>query len=420
MDEQRTPIAGLLEKYESALSKYGVGYSTRLSMLQRAAVVVHRHQNAEYLDPRIIAEYFRELETRFYEGKVSRVHYHTSRREVQRLLWFVETGTLRQPNPEAGCRQSIPHGYAKFVSGFLSGDMHQNTRCDARWIAHKYFAWLTEHGFETLQAVGAREIQKFLLDCSGKMSINSMHNVRLYIAKLYKYLYEIGQSDSSYQELLSFKINRESKVYPLLPRADIAKMLDAIDRETAWGKRAYAIMMLGTVLGLRACDVIALEFGSIDWIRGEIKLVQAKTCKTAVLPLTTDVGEALKDYILNARPDANAKQIFLRLQPPFTPLMSAVTVGEVYRDCCKKAGLPVSKRFHNLRRSLATEMTANGVTVYDVAQGLGDADIESVKPYIAMDVRHLKMCALPLAGIVPEPKRQAQSLIEHLAGGRVQ
>ncbi len=44
---------------------------------------------------------------------------------------------------------------------------------------------------------GALEIQKFLLDCAGKMSQNSMHNVRLYVAKLYKYLYEIGQSDSS-------------------------------------------------------------------------------------------------------------------------------------------------------------------------------------------------------------------------------
>ncbi len=402
MQEKHTPIAGLLEKYESALSAYGLGYSTRLNMLRRAAIVVNRHQNAEYIDPKIIAEYFRELEKRYSEGTVSRVHYQTIRRETQRLLCFIETGNIKLPNPEAGCRESITSAYTEIVEGFLAGDMHHNTRGDARWVAHKYFAWLAEHGIKDIQDAGALEIQKFLLDCAGKMSQNSMHNVRLYVAKLYKYLYKIGQSDSSYQELLSFKVNRETKIYPLLPRADIAKLLDAIDRESAWGKRAYAMMMLGTVLGLRACDVIALELGSIDWVRGEIKFIQSKTDKTAVLPLTTDVGEALKDYILNARPDTNAKQIFVRLKPPFTPLLSAVTVGEVYRDCCKKAGLPVSKRFHNLRRSLATAMVAGGVTVYDVAQGLGDADIESVKPYIAMDIKHLKMCALPFDGIAPD------------------
>jgi integrase len=60
--------------------------------------------------------------------------------------------------------------------------------------------------------------------------------------------------------------------------------------------------MLGVVLGLRACDVKALRLTDIDWRRGEICIVQHKTGKPLALPLTTDVGEALKDYILHARP----------------------------------------------------------------------------------------------------------------------
>jgi hypothetical protein len=46
-------------------------------------------------------------------------------------------------------------------------------------------------------------------------------------------------------------------------------------------------------------------------------------------------------------------------------------------------------------------MASNGVSVYDVDQVFGDSNVESVKPYIATDVEHLKMCALPFDGIAP-------------------
>ena len=36
-------------------------------------------------------------------------------------------------------------------------------------------------------------------------------------------------------------------------------------------------MLLGTVLSLRACDVVALKLTDIDWLRGEIHIVQTKT-----------------------------------------------------------------------------------------------------------------------------------------------
>lgn len=38
----------------------------------------------------------------------------------------------------------------------------------------------------------------------------------------------------------------------------IEGLLDTIDRNNTKGKHDYAIMLLGTALGLRACDVIAL------------------------------------------------------------------------------------------------------------------------------------------------------------------
>ena len=174
-----------------------------------------------------------------------------------------------------------------------------------------------------------------------------------------------------------------------------------IDRRTATGKRAYAVMLLGTVLGLRACDIINLKRADIDWVNGELRILQSKTGRTVVLPLTKDVGEALEDYILNARPDSNAPQIFLRLSGAFAPLKCAVTIGDIYRNCCIAAGLPVSKKFHTLRRSLGTSMLGSGSPVTMVAQVLGQSDADSTKKYIAGDYEHMKMCALSFDEIMP-------------------
>jgi integrase len=275
-----------------------------------------------------------------------------------------------------------------------------------RWITHKYLEWLTGQGFKDLRKVGAAQIQKFLLYCSETMAMGSVNNARIYLTKLYEYLYGAGQSPSPFDALLSFRVNRGTKVPEIRHNDELASLLKAIDRTTVDGKRAYAVMMLGIVLGFRAIDVVGLKLSDIDWVNGEIKLLQAKTAISVILPLTKDVGEALKDYILEARPQSNSPQIFLRLHTPYTGLKSAVTIGEIYCACCKAAGFPETRRFHTLRRSLGTSMLAAGEPVTMVAQVLGHAEVDSTKKYISVDTEHLKMCALSFDGI--QPKREAQ------------
>ena len=252
-----------------------------------------------------------------------------------------------------------------------------------------------------MTGVGAIHIQKFLLACSEQYPPSTIHNVRLYLKKLYAFLYATGRVEDNYSALFSFSVNREKRVFPVLPKSDIANLLDTIDRSTVKGKRDYAIMLLGTVLGLRACDIVALKLADINWLRGEIRIVQSKTANPVILPLTQDVGEALKGYILNAQPSAVDHEIFLRIKAPHAKLAAAVTVGEIYRDCCIAAGLPANKRFHNLRRALGTSMVTNGVSVYDVAQVFGDKNVNSTKPYLATDMAHLKMCALSFEWVAP-------------------
>ena len=394
----------LFNRFESALHDYGMGYSARLETLKRASAIVAKHEELGLttFDRSIAVKHLNDAEERLYAGKLTKDSYHIIRRSVQRFVTFIETGSIELANPMKGSRIRLEPPYQEITDRYLaSGEFHPNTRNDMRWIAHKYFNWLAENDYGDLNGVGAPEIQRFMLACSKEMAPSSMHNAKLYMKKLYAFLYREKLSESPYTELLSFPVNRTSKIYPALPMPVVARLLDSIDRKTDEGKRAYAVMSLGAELGLRACDIVALKLGDVDWARGELKLVQSKTNIEVVLPLTERVWESLQDYILNARPKSNEQHVFLRLPPPHRPLKAAVTIGEIYRDCCIAAGFPPSKSFHTLRRSLATAMVTSGVDISDVAQVLGDADIDSAKKYISLDSPNLKRCALPFDGIAP-------------------
>lgn len=402
--KEKISIEGLLENCEAALAQTGYSITTKLLLVKRAELMIRRHLNAglAYFDQAVINRYMGEIDDKYFKGNMQQKHYERTKREIDRFVSYVYTGRIDSLSSTLqGERQELTPKFEQIAKEFVAGDFHPNTRCDIRWVTYKYFSWLEGQGFTDMAGVGAIHIQKFLLACSEQYPPSTIHNIRLYLKKLYVFLYATGQTDDYYSTLFSFTVNREKKVFPVLPKSDIAKLLDTIDRSKIKGKRNYAIMMLGTVLGLRACDIVALKLTDIDWLRGEIRIVQSKTANAVILPLTQDVGEALKAYILNARPSAVDNEIFLRIKAPHTRLASAVTVGEIYRDCCIAAGLPANKRFHNLRRALGTSMVANGISVYDVAQVFGDKNVNSTKPYLATDAEHLKMCALSFAGIAP-------------------
>lgn len=59
------------------------------------------------------------------------------------------------------------------------------------------------------------------------------------------------------------------------------------------------MILLALRLGVRCSDVASLKFSNINWQNDTITFIQHKTKVSVTLPLLTDVGNALMDYILN-------------------------------------------------------------------------------------------------------------------------
>ena len=94
---------------------------------------------------------------------------------------------------------------------------------------------------------------------------------------------------------------------------DIERMIATCDVTTPIGMRDRAALLLLARLALRASDVCGLHLDDIDWDRAVIR-VSGKSRREAELPLPQDVGDALRNYILEARPRSDERKVFSVLQ----------------------------------------------------------------------------------------------------------
>jgi integrase len=96
------------------------------------------------------------------------------------------------------------------------------------------------------------------------------------------------------------------------------------------GKRDRAMVMLALCLGLRCSDITSLRFKDIDWEHDCLTITQKKTGVEITLPLLPDVGNALMDYILYARPSIGCEYVFIQACAPYGPVVSRPSVLEKY------------------------------------------------------------------------------------------
>lgn len=79
--------------------------------------------------------------------------------------------------------------------------------------------------------------------------------------------------------------------------AEVERMLAAVDRRSAVGKRDYAILLLLVTYGLRGREVAALTLDDIDWDRERLRVPERKAGHSTAYPLSPIVGEAIVDYL---------------------------------------------------------------------------------------------------------------------------
>lgn len=187
-----------------------------------------------------------------------------------------------------------------------------------------------------------------------------------------------------------------------LPDGQARQVLQGIDRKTLVGLRDYAILQMLYTYGVRGGQLRALRLEQIDWNRNQILFEPSKGGKASLLPLTTEVGESLLDYLQNSRPPSLYPQVFLTTRAPYHPLPRSSSLSVIVERCIRSVGIEIPhKGAHVFRHAFATRMLQQGHPLKAIADVLGHRYLGTTFIYTKVDFNNLQQVALDWPGEVP-------------------
>jgi site-specific recombinase XerD len=261
-----------------------------------------------------------------------------------------------------------------------------------------FLDFLSSSKARTLDQIQALDLSEFL-SFRGHLKPHTVSRLVSDVRSFLRFLTMRGilQKDLS-AELPTIRVHRDASIPSVWDHELIIKLLGAIDRSSAKGKRDYAILLLACRLGLRAGDIRTLKLDHLNWEDSRIELTQSKTTTPLSLPLTEEVGEALIDYLRSARPKTAHREIFLKLNPPFDPFGRNNNLYDIVTYWRQLAGItfrrPQRRGIHSLRHTLATRLLEQGTPFPTIADILGHTSLESTRIYAKADVEALRSVAL--------------------------
>ena len=177
---------------------------------------------------------------------------------------------------------------------------------------------------------------------------------------------------------------------------EVGRVLAAPDRQTATGRRDYAILLLLARLGLRSSEILSLELGDLRWRVGEV-LIRGKGGRQDLLPLPHDVGAAITRYLRLDRGRRPTARVFLRTYAPRVPLTGPASIGHIVRRVMVQAGVERPRQIaaHLFRHTLASRMLQQGANLRDIAEALRHRAPSTTEIYAKIDMRSLQEVVRP-------------------------
>lgn len=158
--------------------------------------------------------------------------------------------------------------------------------------------------------------------------------------------------------------------------------------------RKKAMLLLGLKMGIRSSDIVELLIEDIDWEKVTLRFIQEKTDVEVLLPMPTDVANALYRYLMTERPDTQDSRIFIKERAPYNSLGRSAC-GRALDSALPRRDVPGSG-FHVTRKTYATTLLRNGVGIDIVSEALGQKGTTAVHRYLSLDEERMQMCPLSL------------------------
>lgn len=385
----RGPLAGHVEGFEAELIRLGF---TSASVVNQLRLMAHLSSwlEGQRLDTKDLSVDL--VETFVGERRVKYTGLVTRRALRPLLCWLATSGVIAAAVASPPRPDDLPV-LARFEE-YLRRERRLQAGTTAAHVARlrRFLDDYTPPG--GLVELTASEVTRALLDEGKDRAPVSVKKFGYTLRAFLRFCFVTGEVE---HDLVGATLVIRSPQPSLLPvgvsPAQVEALLGSCDRGTVLGRRDYAVIVLLARLGLRAGEVAGLRLEDIDWRHGEL-LIRGKGARQECLPLPDEVGQAVADYLMHARPvDTVHREVLCAVRAPRRRLTSGSVWAIVHR-ACERAGLEPFGA-HRLRHTLGEAMVAAEVSMAAIGQVLRHDDPATTANYARVDVARLRGLAQP-------------------------
>ena len=258
-----------------------------------------------------------------------------------------------------------------------------------RWLERARLA----AGDDTFSRLTSREVRDFIIEAQGRFDRKTLHNHVSGLRAFYRYWLRQGRLAAN--PFTGVPLPKLEKRLPkFLTEQQMRLLLDGpsrllenetIDTFTAWRDRFAMELLYGG--GLRVSEVVALNYGDIDFGSG-VARVLGKGRKERLCPLGRVAVAVAKKFRDDFAPE----------KTPASPVLvskdgSRLGVREVQlllKRYLALADLPLEISPHKLRHSYATHLLNAGADLRLVQELLGHASLNTTQVYTHVSVARLR------------------------------
>ena len=310
---------------------------------------------------------------------------------------FNDIGTVARFSnlPEYKWYSTFRDVFTKIVKHLEDNGTQHGTKMTLQYSIARFDRYLSGIDLKTLTDISSELIHEYILSI-GNRKASSIANILLALKKFFAFIYSEGYVVSDLSLIVPRpKMLSDYGIPGVFTRDEINRVLSAVNRKTAIGKRDYAMLIIGADLGLRQCDILNLEPANFDWDNNTLKFIQCKTNNSVALPLPEKVGLAVIDYLRNGRPGTKCNKLFVMHKSPYAQFSSAWYIIDKYMVRAGIENLDERRHgFHSLRHSLAGAMLDEQVPLPVISEILGHINTNTTSRYFKIDTPNLRNCGL--------------------------
>lgn len=259
-------------------------------------------------------------------------------------------------------------------------------------VARSYLVFLEAQGIDGLDGADGASVLAFLESLTDRWAESSL----FWVVSNFRPFLKFTQRTDLVEAVGLVGVRRSHRIVAVLDDADTERVVRTCT-SPAVSARDGAVTLLALTTGLRACDIVALRLGDIDWRGATLGIVQQKTHNPLRVPLAPLVLTRLADYVLHQRPASGDDHLFLRSRAPYVGLGGHASIYRVIATTFRKAGLTnVGAGTSFLRHNAASRLLAASVALPTISAVLGHASEESTSTYMSLDHDRLVQCVLPV------------------------